>query len=622
MAVYAPTVSTGTGSPRKVASLVSANAAGADSDPALSSLTVDGSRYAVVGIPPLAGRDGEVPYLGRDGAPKDGYSPETILRGDVYVCESPDDETKSLAENVTMKEVFTSWIKGGHRQVGSATKWYGYDADYDRDVDDKWTLQAWLDRNRDRGTQPQQLRQLGDGAPGSGWDWLDDQSRAMLGFPLWFYNSSTSSVIQPSNTQDTSYYVSPYEMRSYDITVRCKGYSGDDDVVALIAAMNERTVDGRTVPVYLAASRTPNNQNTNGSMPLGHFCLAANTVTPGLCADGQHLWAIFEPELSARYLHSASALQYRFAQAADGNPAVPPPRRPGGGSWDRLDSYYGAPRPTRELWRALSGIQFERDLSSQLYKISSVEGDGSQWSQWKASSTDRIDPGCLSSPENWWWMDQSQYSRYAACFKNAGWGMSGGNRVYMRVRRQGDKIQAWTTRFTQAAPEHGGGGDSDGLAECPSDWDAAVRAGDAFTLSVDLASDAVVNQISLSSCFSAQARPLGGRMGFVTFSQSGATWDILDMKIPKIIVRTWSNEVIEYDPLDDESKVLDAAPAEFCGKGRLCRNPATGKTFFVGDQGFLKIVDPAAGESEEWTFTVENGASTGEIKKRVVVLEG
>lgn len=59
-------------------------------------------------------------------------------------------------------------------------------------------------------------------------------------------------------------------------------------------------------------------------------------------------------------------------------------------------------------------------------------------------------------------------------------------------------------------------------------------------------------------------------------------------------------------------------PSQYCGRGRLCKNNATGKTFYVCDSSFLKVVDPTV-VSEEWTFTLENGATTEEVKKKIVI---
>ena len=96
------------------------------------------------------------------------------------------------------------------------------------------------------------------------------------------------------------------------------------------------------------------------------------------------------------------------------------------------------------------------------------------------------------------------------------------------------------------------------------------------------------------------------------------------MKIPRILVKTWTNQLIQYNPInkDDPTKgteeVMPYAPSQYCGRGRLCKNNATGKTFYVCDSSFLKVVDPSP-QSEEWTFTLENGATTDTIKKKVVV---
>ena len=62
MAIYAPK-QPNQNKQVKVASPEEANAAPARPGTSLSSLTVDGAQYGVMG--PLVGRDGEVPYLGR-----------------------------------------------------------------------------------------------------------------------------------------------------------------------------------------------------------------------------------------------------------------------------------------------------------------------------------------------------------------------------------------------------------------------------------------------------------------------------------------------------------------------------------------------------------------------------
>ena len=93
MAIYAPK-QPNQNQQVKVASLVEANVAAAAPAASLTSLAVDGAQYGVMG--PLAGRDGEVPYLGRQDASAGGYRPETIFRSDVYVCEDQEDYDRSL----------------------------------------------------------------------------------------------------------------------------------------------------------------------------------------------------------------------------------------------------------------------------------------------------------------------------------------------------------------------------------------------------------------------------------------------------------------------------------------------------------------------------------------------
>ena len=155
MAIYAPRTPN-TANHTKVASLVEPNTATAQPATSLTSLAVEGTQYGVMG--PLAGRDGEVPYLGRQDASVGGYKPETIFRSDVYVCENEEDYTKSLAQTMTMREVFDTWVKGGNY----GNKWYGWSQDYP--TNGKGTtlsgLAEWLAWNAAAGKKPSEWSDL------------------------------------------------------------------------------------------------------------------------------------------------------------------------------------------------------------------------------------------------------------------------------------------------------------------------------------------------------------------------------------------------------------------------------------------------------------------------------
>ena len=68
----------------------------------------------------------------------------------MYVCESDDDVSSSMDKEMSMKEVFNSWIKGGVWD----SKYYGYDADY---ADNVKTIGDWLSYNIATYAQPQEF---------------------------------------------------------------------------------------------------------------------------------------------------------------------------------------------------------------------------------------------------------------------------------------------------------------------------------------------------------------------------------------------------------------------------------------------------------------------------------
>lgn len=84
----------------------------------------------------------------------------------MYVCETNADITASVNQPFSFRDVFTNWQKGGKYGV----KWYGYDADYPKpDAADK---------------------------------------KDNYGYPFWYYDDSISSIVQPKNTNDYSFFVS------------------------------------------------------------------------------------------------------------------------------------------------------------------------------------------------------------------------------------------------------------------------------------------------------------------------------------------------------------------------------------------------------------------------------
>lgn len=68
-------------------------------------------------------------------------------------------------------------------------------------------------------------------------------------------------------------------MSAYDITVRCKSYSrNDDDIIGIVAA-EVKGADGR--PAILTVNRSCNCSNSETTQPYSHFYILANgTWTP------------------------------------------------------------------------------------------------------------------------------------------------------------------------------------------------------------------------------------------------------------------------------------------------------------------------------------------------------
>ena len=78
----------------------------------------------------LIGQEGEVVYLKPDSIKK-----QTILRSDILICENNDDEKKCTNAQISFKDVFESWNKGGFQtRFGTSGNvrnyFYGIDADY------------------------------------------------------------------------------------------------------------------------------------------------------------------------------------------------------------------------------------------------------------------------------------------------------------------------------------------------------------------------------------------------------------------------------------------------------------------------------------------------------------
>ena len=57
------------------------------------------------------------------------------------------------------------------------------------------------------------------------------------GAKYWVYNDAVSSIIQPMNTNDRTFYYSPMPYSTYEICVDIESYdNGDDDINGIVAA--------------------------------------------------------------------------------------------------------------------------------------------------------------------------------------------------------------------------------------------------------------------------------------------------------------------------------------------------------------------------------------------------
>lgn len=81
-------------------------------------------------------------------------------------------------------------------------------------------------------------------------------------------------------------------------------------------------------------------------------------------------------------------------------------------------------------------------------------------------------PNGMADPRNWWWLDEAKWNVHGANVTYGGtWNNMG--YCYMRVRRYGNSLTAWTTKMT-GSPLPALGGDQGGPIACPmtdDEWD-------------------------------------------------------------------------------------------------------------------------------------------------------
>ena len=79
------------------------------------------------------------------------------------------------------------------------------------------------------------------------------------------------------------------------------------------------------------------------------------------------------------------------------------------------------------------------------------------------------------------------------------------------------------------------------------------------------------------------------KIGFSTISQESAMIQIKKLDVEKIIIDARNNGISAF--YGGELRELDVNAMQYVGIGRLAKNMATNKTFFVGQNGFVKFCE-------------------------------
>lgn len=387
----------------------------------------------------------------------------------MYVCEDQADYDRSLGRTMSMREVFDTWVKGGRSPDG---RWYGWSPDYPTNGKDTALsgVAEWLKWNEKDGMKPSAWSDL-DKAPDPSWRWPDDAAFGNpCGYSFWYYSPSVSSIVQPANTWDDSYYASPYMVSAYDVTVRCRSYSGlDDDIIGIVAA-EVKGADGR--PQILTVNRSCNCSNTqNSPLPCGHFYVMANGAWTGHASGWTTDPAYCKNELSCTFLANRAAFQRRFTDVVDVADVS-------GVSADRqyanLADVYGygqlSAHSPGAYWPKLNAIgSFSMTAAAYFWNTRPLKYE---YDNRVALGLDLSLPDGMANPRNWWWLNEAKWNAHGANVTyNGTWGNMG--YCYMRVRRYGNGLTAWTTRMT-GSPLPDLGGDQGGPADCPAtddEWD-------------------------------------------------------------------------------------------------------------------------------------------------------
>ena len=484
-------------------------------DQSSQKLTINGTQYQVEsGLDKLHGNEGEVVYLSPSEIKK-----QSILRQDIYICENDEDVEASLNANFSLREVFDTWIPGGHADTN---KWFGV-TDYPASRFNIRSLNDMVKRNSDQDGpyQPKSYNQLINDVPLPNWRlqqwyWQDPNNTSVTslvptdactklvendggcGYNYWVYNEAISSILQTQNTQDTSFYISPLPYTSCELCVQLSSFGTDDDFIGLIPAYKEY----------------PEQNTANAFMFLRH--------------------SVQNSQVSAIPNTNTSCLYWQMSN---------------------------------NTWQLqINGVGWQNEFTDPQthgLNVSSLNiGDLSAPNclpplhQYVFSSMDASDP---------------QYAAAMDIINNhaKNWVHTGG--CILHMVRNGDKITAETSR----------------LGETNITAERAAQTKIEIDLSKGVKTKAG-NNINVEPMLAANG---GAHIGFVTMSQRLTMFKILKYVVPKQILNIHTNELVTYN-IDGTTTTQTGRWTNYVGVGRLVKNNATNKTFYVAANQFIKVVDP------------------------------
>ena len=139
------------------------------------------------------------------------------------------------------------------------------------------------------------------------------------------------------------------------------------------------------------------------------------------------------------------------------------------------------------------------------------------------------------------------------------------NKIRIRVVRADNRLSAWTSNFVEKAVD-----------------DPELQTSN--LLSIEFADDD-----EFLSCFNAENG--GGSIGFCVQSQQMTSFKIREFTVPKVIYRTDTDARLTYDINNVEQRVEFGKWNDEIGIGRFVQNPVTNKTFWIGDNNYVKVAE-------------------------------